>query len=170
VIIREPVLVKGNGKHGNAKRIIEIHRAEKKRREFKRAYSRYKNEWFIKLFTEATGYSDFDSWNINRLKEVRKQVEEEYNIPINYFSVFVYKTALAFFEWKNHTPKNCIGFFANERNMKEVSLWLSEQSFYWRKRRSRYPEDFGKRWGRKLSIVHQRLGIGKDTVFESEVL
>ena len=170
-IVRTPVFIGRSSVIGSAspKRILEMQRAEKLRRERKRVYTRYKNQWFIRLFIEATGYNDFSKYELARLKELRKLIEEDFNVPINYFSAFIYKTAYDFFSWHKHNRKNAIGFFSNQDVIKNFSYWLSEQSFSWRKRRSRYPEGFERKWGRRLNIVSQRLGIGNDEVFEQSV-
>jgi len=169
VTVRTPVIVVMKNRQigrSSVKRIFEMHKAEKKRRRYASAYSRYENDWFIKLFSEATGFNNFNDWELRRIKELRKLIAVEYNVPINYFSVFVYKTSYDFFNWFKHNRKNAIGFFENKNNLENFSYWLSERTYSWRRRRSRYPEDFGRRWGRKLKIFNQRLGIGKDEVFD----
>lgn len=175
VIVRTPVVNNnGNGRKQigktNPKRFIEMRKAEQHRITQVRIYTRYKNLWFQKLFITATGFKELTDWEKMRLKELRKTVEEAHNVPINYFSVFVYKQAYEYLQWPPHKRSNAVGFFCNERGLSDFSGWLSEQSFAWRKRRSNYPSDFGKRWGRKLNIVNQVLGTGKDRVFEGKVL
>lgn len=170
-IVREPAIVE-EPKFGkpNIQRLREMRKAEKKRRRQARAYSRYKNDYLLMLFADATGYNTLSRYELARLKALRKELEEDYNVPINYLSAYVYKTAYEFFQWTHHTRENAVGFFASKRSLERFGYWLSEQSFTWRKRNSRYPEGFEGRWGRRLNIVNQRLGIGKDEVFEEEVM
>ena len=154
----------------NVQRLKEMRRAEHHRREQVRAYSRYKNDYFIALVEDATGYKNFTKFELGRLKQLRAELEDDYNVPINYFSAYVYKTAYEFFQWTHRTRENAVGFFVSKRSLERFGYWLSEQSFTWRKRNSRYPEGFEGKWGRRLNIVNQRLGIGKDEIFEEEVL
>jgi len=171
-IVRSPAIMEESSKFGktNLDRFMQMRRAERKRQKQARVYTKYKNDYFMSLFYDATNYTDLTKYEIGRMKDLRRELEEDYNVPINYFAVYVYKTAYEFFQWMQHKRENVVGFFNSEKVLKKFGYWLSEQSYSWRRRNSRYPEGFEKKWGRRLNIVNQKLGIGKDEIFEEEVV
>jgi len=134
--------------------------AEKKRRQTIAGYTRYKNNYFLNLVVEATEREFWTDWDRNRLKKLRKLIELDYKVPINFFSAFVYFSTYKYMKWKNRdlSFNNYVGFISNEKSIVEFANFLSSRKMLWRKKNSRWPIDWEEKWGTKISVKSQKLG------------
>ena len=140
--------------------------AEKKRRMNAIHYSRYKNEFFVQLIRDATKTYNWTKRDIKRAKDLRKELEVEYNIPINFFRAFVYSSTYYYLLWKYRDLdyKNYIGFVISENNLVRFANYFAKRTISWRKKRSYYPENFIEKWGSKLPVESQRVGSNDEHV------
>lgn len=167
-IQRYPAHTRGRikGTKNKTENVKTAYLAEQQRKKRKKTYEKYKNEFFLKLFIDATDYRDLTSEEKKVLRLLCNEVDEVYNIPINFYATFVYKTTYEFFSWGFHQRSNVIGFFINNDSLRNFSYWLSGQTIQWRKKCSFYPSEYGKNWGIKIPVANQKLGLGEDKVYE----
>ena len=145
--------------------------AELKRQKNKRQLSRYKNNYILSLVIEATRVEFWTDWNINRLKLLRLTLESDYEIPVNFFSAFVYYATYKYMNWNNrdYEYKNYIGFISNSSMLVAFANFVGKKSLLWRKRTSKWPPDWIDKWGIPPSIRTQKLGQ-KDKLFSDTLL
>ena len=144
--------------------------AENKRRKRKALYTRYKNKWFLELVREATKIEYWTDWNTNRLKTLRVLIENDYNVPLNFFSAFIYYATYKYMHWNKRARdySNYVGFIQNENTLVNFANFLSSRKMLWRKRNSRWPDDWEDRWGIKTSVKSQKLGK-KDKLVKHDI-
>jgi len=144
---------------------------EKIRYKSQSQYTKYKNRWFIYLVREATKIDEWTNWDINRLRKTRYLLEEIYNIPMNFFSSFVYKTTYGFMNWEKRRKdfSNYIGFLTNKNIMREFARFIANRNIAWRSRNTRWPDDFENKWGIRTSVKSQKVGI-RDKFIEDDIM
>ena len=139
-----------------------MRQVEKERMKKKAKYARYKNEYFINLIRLLTGHTYWDNFDLNRLKILRFSLETEYNIPINFFRSFVALSTHKFLQWPKRDTvywRNYIGFISHARTCSDFADFIAKKNFSWRTKNSKWPDDFWKLWGMKISIKLQKLGF-----------
>ncbi len=148
-----------------------MRKSELKRKINNRVYTRYKNNYFIELISDAINKFYWTEYEKNRLKSLRKILEEDYDIPINFFCSYIYFATYHYMSWKKRSLnyKNYIGFISNEQILTEFANYVSSRPLSWRKKNSRWPEDFTDRWGLKPSIKTQKLGK-RDKVVKDDLM
>lgn len=134
--------------------------AEVYRNKRKVKYTRYKNNYFIELIKEATTILYWTTWDITRIKNLRNILETDYDIPINFFSAFVYYTTYNYMKWQHRKLSfdNYVGFISNENVLVSFGNFIAKKGIVWREKNSRYPVDWELKWGIKNSIKGQKLG------------
>lgn len=144
--------------------------AEKKRKKQKALFTRYKNKWFVSLIQEATDRIYWTDWDTKRLKQLRIIIEIDYEVPINFFSAFVFYATYKYMHWNNRTLDfgNYVGFISNERVLVEFGNFLSSRKMLWRQKNNRWPSDWEEKWGIKTSIASQKLGK-RDKIVEHDI-
>jgi len=171
-IVRTPVPAeKKNKERKTVLRWRLMRNAEAERRHQSRIYTRYKNNFFIATIKEATNIEFWSKYDIARLKNLRRTLETEYNIPINFYSVFIYYSTYRYMHWKHRdlTFQNFVGFISHEGNVINVANFIRSKSLSWRKKRAKWPDDFEERWGIKTSLKTQKLG-SKDKIIEHDLM
>jgi len=148
-----------------------MRQAEKKRASLNRTFTRYKNDWFIKLLSEATKLKYWTTWDLGRIKQLRLMLEEDFDIPMNLYSAFVYFITYSFMHWENRAKDfhNYVGFICNESSAVRFANYAANKSLLWRKKNSRWPDDFHGKWGIKTSLKGQKLGR-RDKVVKYDIM
>ena len=146
-----------------ARRIVRARISEERRKSKtnKRKYTKYLNEYFLSIVCNATGYKSWTRLEKDRLKRIRIRITEVYNIPLNYYQVFVYRTLYRYLEWDKHDImySNFVGFMNSDTNVLNAAKYLSNRNMIWRYRHSQYPNDFRQNWGKPVPIRYQKIGI-----------
>jgi hypothetical protein len=166
--------VKKKSIHNNRKTMLRwrlMRNAEYRRRESAKKYTRYKNNWFISLISEATKTQFWVDWDIKRLKNLRVLLEKNYDIPINFYSAFIYYATYKYMHWgrRDFAFRNYVGFISNESVIIDFANFLSTRNMRWRKRNTRWPEDYHDKWGIKTSVKSQKLGH-KDKLVKHDLM
>jgi hypothetical protein len=143
---------------------------EGKRLKQLRLFNRYKNEWLLNLVMEATRTDYWRTWDIARLKNLRDILENDYHIPVNFFSAFVYYTTYRYMSWSGRDINymNYVGFLCNENSLIAFANFAGKKSILWRKKTSRWPPDWEKKWGIRTSVRIQKIGK-RDKFIEEDV-
>lgn len=147
-----------------------MRKAEKKRNNRQKTYTRYKNNFFLDLVVEATKVRYWTDWDMTRLKKLRTLIEHNYDIPINFYSAFIYYATYKYMHWKHKRRDfgNYVGFISNESMLVQFANYACSKNMLWRKKNTRWPEDYHDRWGIKTSVKGQRLGF-KDKVVKHDI-
>ena len=145
--------------------------AEKGRKLQSRSFSRYKNDYLIELLSEAITQYYWTKYERKRIKILRRNLEENYNVPINFFCSFVYFATYKYMSWQHRSLnyKNYIGFISSENILVEFINYASSKPLLWRKKNSRWPVDFTEKWGIKTSLKIQKLGK-RDKIIEEDIM
>ena len=133
---------------------------EFERRNKARLYSIYKNNWFIELVKEATKREHWVKYDIARMKNVRKTIEQEFKIDICYYSAFIYFSTYKFLHWNNRSLEysNFIGFMCNEKNLVDFANYLGMKHIRLRKQINRLPRGYIKQWGKGMPVDAIKIG------------
>lgn len=143
--------------------IKKFSKSEKRRLNAKKAFTRYKNKFFLSLIENATDVApnQWSKWDLYRLKVLRKNLETRYNIPINFYGTYIFYATYNFLRWKKRDGyKNYVGFISNEKILTKFATTVSKMDLSWRMKNSYWPEDFTSLWGKKESIKKQKIGRG----------
>lgn len=139
--------------------------AEKKKFLRKKKFTLYKNNWLLTLVYEATKVRFWPKWHLTRLKKFRLELENVYHIPINFYSAFVYFSTYQYLHWQRRQRdySNFVGFLCSDFNIERFARFIATRPLLWRRKNSRWPDDYHQVWGIKTSLKAQTLGI-KDKI------